>query len=92
MFEQGDGPPLDPAARRVTRKRLGILGLGRAVARRAEAFATRVCCTDVRAAEGVSYRFLPDLVDLAREVDALVVAAPGGAGSKHLVNPRYEMR
>ena len=78
-----------PVARRVTGKRLGILGLGRigrAIARRAEAFAMPVSYTDLRAAEGVSYRFVPDLVDLARDVDALVVAASGGAGSKHLVN------
>ena len=45
-----------------------------------------VSYTDLRAAEGVSYRFVPDLVELARDVDALVVAASGGAGSKHLVN------
>ena len=32
----------------------------------------------------MSYRFVPDLVDLARDVDALVVAASGGAGSKHI--------
>jgi hydroxypyruvate reductase len=78
-----------PVARRVTGKRLGILGLGRigrAIARRAEAFAMPVSYTDLRAAEGVSYRFVPDLVDLAGNVDALVVAASGGAGSKHLVN------
>jgi hydroxypyruvate reductase len=80
-----------PVARRVTGKRLGILGLGRigrAIARRAEAFAMPVSYTDLRAAEGVSYRFVPDLVDLAENVDALVVAASGGAGSKHLVNTR----
>jgi hydroxypyruvate reductase len=78
-----------PVARRVTGKRLGILGLGRigrAIARRAEPFAMPVSYTDLRAAEGVSYRFVADLVDLARDVDALVVAASGGAGSKHLVN------
>ena len=74
-----------PVARRVTGKRLGILGLGRigrAIARRAEAFAMPVSYTDLRAAEDVSYRFVPDLVDLARDVDALVVAASGGARSK----------
>ena len=78
-----------PVARRVTGKRLGILGLGRigrSIARRAEAFAMPVSYTDLRAVEGVSYRFVADLVDLARDVDALVVAASGGAGSKHLVN------
>jgi len=78
-----------PVARRVTGKRLGILGLGRigrAIARRAEAFSMPISYTDLRAAENVSYRFIPDLMELARDVDALVVATSGGAGSKHLVN------
>jgi hydroxypyruvate reductase len=78
-----------PLARRVTGKRLGILGLGRvgrAIARRAEGFGMPVSYTDLRAAENVSYRFVPDLVELARGVDALVVAASGGAGSQNLVN------
>ena len=45
-----------------------------------------VSYTDLRAAENVSYCFVPDLIALARDVDALVVATSGGAGSKNLVN------
>jgi hypothetical protein len=47
-----------------------------------------VSYTDLRAAENVSYCFVPDLIELARDVDALVVATSGGAGSKNLVNIR----
>jgi hydroxypyruvate reductase len=78
-----------PLARRVTGKRLGILGLGRvgrAIARRAEAFSMPISYTDLRAVENVSYRFVPDLIELARDVDALVIAASGGAGSQKLVD------
>lgn len=78
-----------PVARRVTGKRVGILGLGRigrAIARRADAFGMPISYTDLRPAENVNYRFVPDLVELAGQVDALVVAASGGAGSKHLVD------
>jgi hydroxypyruvate reductase len=78
-----------PVARRVTGKRLGILGLGRigrAIARRAEAFSMPISYTDLRPAENVNYRFVSNLVELAGQVDALVVAASGGAGSKHLVD------
>ena len=45
-----------------------------------------VSYTDLRAAENVRYCFVPDLIELARDVDALVVATLGGAGSKNLVN------
>lgn len=45
-----------------------------------------VSYTDLRAAENVSYCFVPDLIELARDVDALVVATSGGAGSKNLAN------
>lgn len=78
-----------PIARKVTGKRLGILGLGRigrAIARRAEGFAMQVSYTDLQQAPGVAYRFVPDLVTLARESDILVVAAAGGAQSKGIVN------
>lgn len=78
-----------PLARKVAGKRLGILGLGRigrAVAKRAEGFGMRIAYTDMREAQGVPYRFVPDLVALAGESDILVVAASGGAQSRGIVN------
>jgi hydroxypyruvate reductase len=78
-----------PLARRVTGKRVGILGLGRigrAIARRAESFNMPISYTDLHPVEGVTYRFVPHLLELAQGVDALVVAASGGAGSRNIVN------
>ena len=78
-----------PLARKVTGKRLGLLGLGRvgrAIARRAEGFAMPVSYSDLRAFDDVPYRFVPALADLAREVDVLVVAASGGPRSSGLVD------
>jgi lactate dehydrogenase-like 2-hydroxyacid dehydrogenase len=78
-----------PLARKVSGKRLGIVGMGRigrAVARRAEAFGMTIAYADLRAIDGVPHRFEPDLRTLAAASDALVVAAAGGAGSRGIVD------
>jgi lactate dehydrogenase-like 2-hydroxyacid dehydrogenase len=35
---------------------------------------------------GVSYKFYPKLVDMARDCDVLMVICPGGAATHHIVN------
>src|ERR1700744_4227641 len=77
-----------PVAGKVTGKKLGILGLGRigrAIASRAEGFGMEILYTD-RARLNSSYRFLPDLVSLARESDFLMVATSAGPDARHMVN------
>jgi lactate dehydrogenase-like 2-hydroxyacid dehydrogenase len=77
-----------PLARKVSGKRLGILGLGRigrAIARRAEAFGMTIGYTDLRAFDDVGYHFFPTPQALAADSDILVVAAAGGAGSRGTV-------
>jgi lactate dehydrogenase-like 2-hydroxyacid dehydrogenase len=77
-----------PVSGKVSGKRLGILGLGRigrAIAARAEGFGMEILYTD-RAKMDAPYRFLPDLVSLARESDFLMVASSAGPDAKHLVN------
>lgn len=67
----------------------GILGLGRigkAIAKRLEAIGMRIAYTGRAAQPGVPYRFLPDLLALARESDFLIVACPGGAATRNIVN------
>ncbi len=69
-------------------QQVGILGLGRigkAIAHRVEALGMAVAYTG-RTRQDVPYRFVPDLKTLAAESDFLVVASPGGAATKHLVN------
>lgn len=58
--------------------RIGIVGMGRvgrAVAVRAAAFGCPIRYTDLRPMDDVAYSFMPSLVDLARESDALVLCA-----------------
>lgn len=75
-------------ARRVTGARVGILGLGRigtAIARRLEAFDAQIAYHNRSARAGVDYRYAASLLELAREVDVLVIAAAGGEASRGLV-------
>jgi lactate dehydrogenase-like 2-hydroxyacid dehydrogenase len=68
---------------------MGIVGLGRigkAVARRAEAFGLKVAYFGRRQQADVSYPYFGDLVAMARAVDILMVIVPGGAETKYLIN------
>ncbi len=82
-----DALPLRPS---VNGRRLGILGLGTIgmrIARRAAAFDMQVGYHNRRArpdAEGYSY--FDSVLALADWADFLVVAAPGGPGTRHIVN------
>jgi lactate dehydrogenase-like 2-hydroxyacid dehydrogenase len=70
-------------------RRAGIVGLGRigkAIARRLEAFGLPVSYHGRNAQPGVAYRHYADLVAMARDVDILIVITPGGAGTRHLIN------
>ena len=69
-------------------KRLGILGLGRigrAVAKRAAAFEMAICYHGRTRKDDVDYEYVPDLVEMARAVDCLVVTCLGGPTTKGLV-------
>jgi lactate dehydrogenase-like 2-hydroxyacid dehydrogenase len=69
---------------------VGILGLGRigkAIAQRVQAMQMDVAYTG-RKPQDVPYRYVPDLEALARASDFLVVACPGGAATRHLVDER----
>jgi len=69
-------------------KRVGILGLGRigkAIASRVSALGMQVAYTG-RSKQDVPYRYFSDLKSLAADSDFLVVASPGGAATKNMVN------
>ena len=69
-------------------RKVGILGLGRigkAIAQRVAAMGMKVAYTG-RKPQDVPYEYVPDLKSLAAAVDFLVVACPGGAATRNIVN------
>ncbi|PLP99819.1 2-hydroxyacid dehydrogenase [Cupriavidus pauculus] len=78
QWERFPQPSAIPLARRFSGMRVGIVGMGRvgrAVATRAAAFGCPIRYTDLRAMDDLPHEFLPDLIDLARNSDALVLCA-----------------
>jgi lactate dehydrogenase-like 2-hydroxyacid dehydrogenase len=74
----------------ISGKRLGILGLGkiggRIAHRAAHGFAMEIGYHNRNSLAGSPYRYFDDLVGLATWADFLVISAPGGPGTRHLVN------
>lgn len=71
-------------------KRVGIAGLGRIgkdIARRLEPFGVALAYHG-RSDQQLVWRFEPDLAALARDVDILIVAAPGGADTARMIDAR----
>ncbi len=78
--------PLPP---NVSHKRIGIIGLGtigKKIAQRALGFEMEVGYHNRTARPDVPHRYFADVVALAQWADFLVVATPGGAGTRHLVD------
>lgn len=70
---------------------VGIFGMGRigqAIARRLEAFGLPIAYHNRRRVESVAYSYYPSLTELARNVDTLICAAPGGAETQKAINPQ----
>jgi lactate dehydrogenase-like 2-hydroxyacid dehydrogenase len=77
-----------PLAHAVRGKLAGIVGLGRigkAIAHRLEAHGMRVAYHG-RSRQDVAWPYFDSLIEMARAADFLIVACPGGAETKHLVN------
>ncbi|CAG2144470.1 2-hydroxyacid dehydrogenase [Cupriavidus numazuensis] len=78
QWERFPQPSAIPLARRFSGMRVGIVGMGRvgrAVATRAAAFGCPIRYTDLRRMDDLPHEFVPDLIDLARHSDALVLCA-----------------
>ena len=79
-----------PLSRATLRNRtVGIVGLGRigiAVARRLEAFGVPIVYHTRQKRPELAYRHYPQLLDMARDVDTLIVIVPGGAATKNMIN------
>ena len=68
---------------------MGIIGLGRigkAIARRAEAFDLKVVYHGRRKQAGVAFPYFADLTEMAEACDILVAIAPGGPETKGMVS------
>ncbi|OBB22892.1 hydroxyacid dehydrogenase [Mycolicibacterium peregrinum] len=78
-----------PLTHKVSGARVGIIGLGRigqAIATRLVAFGCPISYHNRREVVGSPYEYVTSAVDLARQVDVLIVAAAGGSGTRHLVD------
>ncbi|NMP25415.1 2-hydroxyacid dehydrogenase [Rahnella sp. SAP-1] len=78
-----------PQTTKVSGGRLGIVGfgrIGRAVAQRAKGFAMRIGYFDKYRSDNEACIYYPDLLELARDSDVLMVCASGGPQSAKLIN------
>lgn len=78
-----------PLGRRVTGRRLGIVGLGRvglAVAQRATGFAMDLRYHNRKPRNDVVWTYESELPALAEWADILVIATVGGPDTRHLIN------
>jgi lactate dehydrogenase-like 2-hydroxyacid dehydrogenase len=68
---------------------VGIVGMGaigQAIARRLEAFGVPVVYHARQQRPQLRYRYYPKLLDMARDVDTLLVIVPGGAATANMIN------
>jgi lactate dehydrogenase-like 2-hydroxyacid dehydrogenase len=80
-----------PIMVRVSRKRLGIVGLGKigkAIARRALGFDMTIAYHGRTRQPDVPYQFYSDLAEMAANVDFMVVVTPGGPATKGLISDK----
>jgi lactate dehydrogenase-like 2-hydroxyacid dehydrogenase len=79
-----------PLSKATLRNRtVGMVGMGRigkAIARRLDAMLVPVVYHTRRKAADLSYRHYPSLIDMARDVDVLMVIVPGGPATKNLID------
>ena len=65
---------------------VGMGAIGQAIARRLEAFGVPVVYHTRQPRPGLKHRHYPKLVDMARDVDTLMVIVPGGAATANIIN------
>jgi lactate dehydrogenase-like 2-hydroxyacid dehydrogenase len=81
------GYPLTKATLR--NRTVGIVGMGaigQAIARRLEAFGVPVVYHTRKPRRDVNYLHCPNLIEMARTVDILMIIVPGGPGTANLIN------
>jgi lactate dehydrogenase-like 2-hydroxyacid dehydrogenase len=70
-------------------RKVGMVGMGRigqAIGRRLDASHVPVVYHSRNPAAGVSYKHYPDLIEMAKAVDTLILILPGGASTAKMIN------
>src|SRR5207244_4085505 len=70
-------------------RKVGIVGMGRigqAIARRLDASLVPVVYHSRNPSKDVSYKHYPDLIEMAKAVDTLMVIVPGGAATEKMID------
>ena len=83
---QGDYPLSKATLRDRTVGLVGMGRIGQAIARRLEAMQVPVVYHSRRPAADIPYQHYPNLLDMARQVEVLLVITPGGAQTRNLIN------
>ena len=81
--------PLTKASLR--NRSVGLVGMGRigrAIARRLEAFGVPIAYHARQPRPDLAYRRYPDLIEMARAVDILLVIVPGGPTTRNLIDAK----
>ena len=65
---------------------VGMGRIGQAIARRLDASRVPVVYHSRKPAAGVSYKHYPDLIEMAKAVDTLIVILPGGPSTAKMIN------
>jgi lactate dehydrogenase-like 2-hydroxyacid dehydrogenase len=81
--------PLTKASLR--NRSVGLVGMGRigrAIARRLEAFGVPIAYHARQPRPNLAYRHYPDLIEMARAVDILLVIVPGGPATRNLIDAK----
>jgi lactate dehydrogenase-like 2-hydroxyacid dehydrogenase len=81
------GYPLSKATlRNRTVGMVGMGAIGQAIARRLDAFRVPVVYHTRQPRPDLVYRHYPKLIDMARDVDTLMVIVPGGTATQNMIN------
>jgi lactate dehydrogenase-like 2-hydroxyacid dehydrogenase len=83
---QGDYPLSKATLRDRTVGLVGMGRIGQAIARRLDAMRVPVVYHSRRPAADIPYQHYPNLLDMARQVEVLLVITPGGAQTRNLIN------
>jgi lactate dehydrogenase-like 2-hydroxyacid dehydrogenase len=82
----GDYPLTKASLRDRTVGMVGMGAIGKAIARRLDAMQVPVVYHTRQKRPNVAYRHYPNLIDMAREVDILLLIVPGGPATRNMIN------